>query len=103
VFAYRRTPYLGLLFGAVIGWLVIAFLETPGRPMSGGQQAVFYVLSCLPGLGIAMFFDPAPRKAKAEYLKINYYAPGGPAAFAGAEKPGSDTAPGPAARERGRV
>ena len=39
------------------------------------QSAVFYVLSYLPGLGLAMLSDPAARRAKAEYLKIDYYAP----------------------------
>lgn len=75
MFAYRRTPYLGMLYAAVIGCAVIWLLEMPDRPMSVGQMAVFYVLSYLPGLGLAMLSDPAAHRAKAEYLKVDYYAP----------------------------
>ena len=75
MFAYRRTPYLGMLYAAVIGCAVIWLLEMPDRPMSVGQMAVFYVLSYLPGLGLAMLSDPAAQRAKAEYLKVDYYAP----------------------------
>jgi hypothetical protein len=75
VFDYRRTPYLGLLFGAAIGFAVIWLVETPDRPLTLAQRVIFYALSCLPGLGIAMLCDPAPQRAKAEYLKVDYYAP----------------------------
>ena len=75
MFTYRRTPYLGMLYAAVIGCAVIWLLEMPHRPLTLMQSAVFYVLSYLPGLGLAMLSDPAPRKAKAEYLKVDYYAP----------------------------
>jgi len=82
VFEYRRTPFLGLLFGAAIGFVVTWLLESPERPLTIGQTLLFYVLSCLPGLGLAMLGDPAPQRAKAEYLEIDFYAPrepGGPA------------------------
>ncbi len=75
MFTYRRTPYLGMLYAAVIGWAVVWLLELPHRPLTLVQSAVFYILSYLPGLGLAMLSDPAPRKAKAEYLKVDYYAP----------------------------
>ena len=78
MFDYRRTPYLGLLLGALIGYGVTGLLETPDRPLTLLQAGIFYALSCLPGLGLAMFTDPAPRRTKAEYLKYDYYAPGGP-------------------------
>jgi hypothetical protein len=75
VFEYRRTPYLGLVYAAVIGFAVVWFVESPDRPMSVGQMTVFYLLSYLPGLGLAMLGDPAARRAKADYLKVDYYAP----------------------------
>jgi hypothetical protein len=75
VFDYRRTPYLGLLFGAAIGFAVIRLVEAPDRPLTLAQTVIFYALSCLPGLGVAMLCDPAPQRAKAEYLKVDFYAP----------------------------
>ena len=75
MFEYRRTPYLGLLYAVVIGYVVTWLLETPDRPMTLAQTLLFYVLSYLPGLGLAMLGDPAPRRAKAEYLKVDFYAP----------------------------
>jgi hypothetical protein len=75
VFDYRRTPYLGLIFGAAIGLLVVWLVETPERPLTLAQAAIFCAVSYLPGLGVAMLADPAPRRAKAEYLKVDYYAP----------------------------
>ena len=39
------------------------------------QTLLFYALSYPPGLGLAMLGDPAPHRAKAEYLKVDFYAP----------------------------
>jgi hypothetical protein len=75
MFQYRRTPYLGAIYGAVIGYVVLWLVETPDRPMTAVQMALFYALSYLPGLGLAMLGDPAAHKAKAEYLKVDFYAP----------------------------
>jgi len=75
VFDYRRTPFLGLLYAVVIGYVVTWLLEAPDRPMTLAQTLLFYVLSYLPGLGLAMLGDPAPHRAKAEYLKVDFYAP----------------------------
>ena len=75
MFAYRRTPYLGLVYAAAIGCAVTWLVATPDRPLTLVQQAIFYALSYLPGLGLAMLSDPASRKAKTEYLKIDFYAP----------------------------
>lgn len=54
---------------------MIYFVPEPGRPLGPFQIALFYALSYLPGLGFAMLGDPAPQRAKAEYLKIDFYAP----------------------------
>jgi hypothetical protein len=78
VFEYRRTPYLGVAYGTLIGFTVTWLLETPEAPLTFAQAAIFYALSCLPGLGLAMLSDPASRKAKAEYLKVDFYAPKDP-------------------------
>jgi hypothetical protein len=76
VFAYRRTPFIAVIFAAVIGAVVIWLVEVPGRPMTLVQRALFFALSYLPGLGLAMLGDPAPRTLRAELLKIDFYAPG---------------------------
>ena len=75
MFEYRRTPYLGLIYAAVIGYAITWFVETPDRPLTFVQELIFYTLSYAPGLGLAMLGDPAPRRAKTEYLKVDYYAP----------------------------
>ena len=75
MFEYRRTPYLGLIYAAAIGYAVTFLVETPDRPLAVMQEAIFYALSYLPGLGLAMLSDPAPQKAKTEYLNVDYYAP----------------------------
>lgn len=75
MFEYRRTPYLGLVYAAVIGSAVVWLLEMPHRPLTLVQAAVFYCLSYLPGLGLAMLSDPAAHRAKAQYLQVDYYAP----------------------------
>lgn len=75
MFEYRRTPYLAVIYAAIIGYAAIWAVEVPDRPLTAAQAIAFYALSYLPGLGLAMLGDPAPRRAKAEYMKIDYYAP----------------------------
>jgi hypothetical protein len=75
MFEYRRTPFLAIVYAAVIGTAVTALVEVPERPLTVVQMCVFYLLSYLPGLGLSMLSDPAPRKIKQEYLKIDFYAP----------------------------
>jgi hypothetical protein len=103
VFAYRRTPYLAFLFAVLIGAAVIWLVETPERPMTAAQQALFYALSYLPGLGVAMLLDPAPRRARLEYMKINFYAPKEPAGADALAARVVDAAPGAATQEGGTV
>lgn len=83
MFEYRRTPYLGLFFGAIIGFIVVWALDNPERPLTLAQASLFYALSSLPGLGLAMLGDPAPERAKATYLEVDFYAPKEPAEPAG--------------------
>jgi hypothetical protein len=75
VFEYRRTPFLGLLYAVAIGYVVTSLLEAPDRPMTALQTLLFYAVSYPPGLGLAMLGDPAPRKAKTAFLKVDFYAP----------------------------
>lgn len=69
----RRTPILAIVLGGAIAVAVALLFEKPERPFTMGQQVALFLVSLLPGMGIAMLFDPYPRKKKAEYLKINFY------------------------------
>lgn len=69
----RRTPILALLLGAAIAVAVTLLFEEPERPFTLGQRVVLFLVSIPPGLGIAMLFDPYPKKKKEEFLKINFY------------------------------
>ncbi|GAB4221247.1 MAG: hypothetical protein Kow00102_15400 [Spirochaetota bacterium] len=68
-----RTPVLAMLFAMIIAILIVLIFEIPGRPFTIRLAIWLYTLSLLPGLGIAMLFDPAPRAAKERFLKINFY------------------------------
>ncbi len=70
----KRTPIIGVVLGGAIAVVVALFLEQPGRPFSAGQYVLLYLVSFLPGMGIAMLFDPFPRRKKTEYLEIDFYA-----------------------------
>jgi hypothetical protein len=73
MFAYKRTPILGAVFGAILAVSVVLVFEEPGRPFSILQLILVYATCCLPGLGLAMLMDPKPQQVKAEYMKINFY------------------------------
>lgn len=70
----KRTPILGLVLGSAIALVVALLLEQPGRPFTAGQRMLLFLISFLPAMGIAMLFDPFPRRKKAEYLEIDFYA-----------------------------
>lgn len=69
----KRTPFLGIVFGGFIAFVVAVLFEEPGRAFSTAQTVVLFVFSCLPGMGLAMLLDPYPRKQREEYLKIDFY------------------------------
>lgn len=75
MFQYKWTPLLAVGYAVIIGTAVVYFVETPDRPLTVLQMAVFYLLSYLPGLGLSMLSDPEPQRLKQEYLKIDFYAP----------------------------
>jgi len=66
---------LAVLYAALSGTAVIALVEVPDRPMTWAQIGLFYLLSYLPGLGLAMLSDPEPDRVRKEYLKVDFYAP----------------------------
>ena len=92
-----------MVYAAAIGAAVTWLVEAPDRPMTVVQTMIFYVLSYLPGLGIAMLSDPAPAKVKAECMKVDYYAPKTPSPAAGAAELGNDAAAAGATQEGGTV
>jgi hypothetical protein len=73
MFAHKRTPFLGAVFGVLLAVAVVLVFEEPGRPFSLMQLGLLVLTCCLPGLGLAMLMDPKPQQVKAEYLKINFY------------------------------
>lgn len=68
-----RTTFLAFIFAMFIDIAVVLLFEIPERPFTLRLTLWLYVLSLLPGMGIAMLFDPAPREAKERFLKINFY------------------------------
>jgi len=69
----KQTPFLALIFAAILGFSVIYFFEIPERPFTILQKVAIYFFSLLPSIGIALLFDAKSRAAKKRYLKINFY------------------------------
>jgi len=71
----KRTPFLALIIGAVIMFIVVQLVEDKSKPFTILHYIVFAISSYLPAMGLALFFDPNSKAAKEGYLKINFYAP----------------------------
>ena len=69
----KHTPFLALIFTAVLGFVVIYFFEIQERPFAVWQKVMIYIFALLPSVGFALFFDAKSRAAKKRYLKINFY------------------------------
>ncbi len=69
----KRTPVIALLIAAVITIVILKVFEVPERPFTIGETGWLYFFSFLTSMGIAMLFDPNAKKAKEEFLKINFY------------------------------
>lgn len=69
----KRTPVLALFFAGILSVLLILIFEKPERPFEIWQGLLLFFLCYFPGMGIALLFDPHAKKAKEEYLKINFY------------------------------
>lgn len=74
MFVKKRTPLIALAIAAVIAVLTVLIFQKAARPFTVPQLVLLYITSYLPAFGIAMLFDPKPRAARAEFLKINFYA-----------------------------
>ncbi len=69
----KRTPVLALFFAGIISIVLIVIFEKPAKPFAMWQGLLLFFLCYLPGMGIALLFDSYAKKAKEEYLKINFY------------------------------
>ncbi|MCX7677920.1 MAG: hypothetical protein N2316_01745 [Spirochaetes bacterium] len=69
----KRTPLVALFFAGIIAILLVLVFEKDERPFLVWHGILLLVLCYLPGMGIALLFDPHAKKAKEEYLKINFY------------------------------
>ncbi len=69
----KQTPVLALFFAGIISIVVIMIFEKPNRPFEMWQGLLLFFLCYFPGMGIALLFDPNAKRAKEEYLKINFY------------------------------
>lgn len=69
----KRTPVLAVIIAAILTYAVLLLIEDCTRPFTSGQTAWLYFFSFLTSMGIAMLFDPNAKKAKEEFLKINFY------------------------------
>lgn len=69
----KRTPALAILIAILITLATVKLFQIDARPFTKGEIVLLYIISLLPSLGFALLFDPASRKAKEEYLKINFY------------------------------
>lgn len=69
----KRTYVLGLLLGGAIAMVVVWSLQVESRPFTAPQLVLLFLVSCLPGFGLALLGDPFSRSKKEEYLKVDFY------------------------------
>ncbi len=69
----KRTPIIAIFIAGLLSITIFTLFEIPSRPFTGGQITWLFFFSFLTSMGIAMFFDPNAKKAKEEFLKINFY------------------------------
>ena len=69
----KQTPFLALIFTAILGFSIIYFFEIPERPFENWHKVMIYFFSLLPSIGFALLFDAKSRAARRRYLKINFY------------------------------
>jgi len=68
-----RTPFIGIILAGIVTVLLILLFEVPGRPFTVGQGLGLYFFALITCIGVAMLFDPHAKKAKEDFLKINFY------------------------------
>ncbi|HOV08739.1 MAG TPA: hypothetical protein PK482_06460 [Spirochaetota bacterium] len=69
----KRTPLLAFIIAGIMTLLIALLFQEEDRSFTTGQTVIFYFFSFFPSMGIAMLFDPFPKKIKEMYLKINFY------------------------------
>lgn len=69
----KRTPVLALVIAGAMAILIVLIFEDPARPFTVCQGLLLYFLCYLTSMGVALLFDPNAKKAKEEFLKINFY------------------------------
>jgi amino acid transporter len=69
----KGTPLRAIIIAGILSILIALLFEEPERPFTTLQAILLYLIALLPSTGIAMLFDPAPARAKEEFLKINFY------------------------------
>ena len=70
---HKETPIRAIIIAGIVSIILALLFEEPERPFTTGQAILLYLIALLPSMGIAMLFDPAPARAREEFLKINFY------------------------------
>jgi amino acid transporter len=70
---HKKTPLRAIIIAGIVSIILALLFEVPERPFTTGQAILLYLIALLPSMGIAMLFDPAPARAREEFLKINFY------------------------------
>ncbi len=69
----KRTPLIAIYIAGLISIAVALIFEIPSRPLTTGQTVLLYMISLLPAIGFALYFDPSAIEAKRKYSEINFY------------------------------
>ena len=69
----KETPLRAIIIAGIVSIILALLFEEPERPFTVGQTILLYLIALLPSIGIAMLFDPAPARAREEFLRINFY------------------------------
>ena len=54
----KKTPLIAIIIAGILSIIIALIFEIYERPFTTGQVVILYLLSLLPSLGIALFFDP---------------------------------------------
>ncbi len=68
-----KTPLIGIYAAGALTILLLLLFEVPARPFTPAIAFWMYLTALLPGIGVGMLFDSNAKKAKEEFLKINFY------------------------------
>ncbi len=68
-----KTPSIAIVTAGVLTVAILLIFEIPERPFALWQAFLIYFTALLPGIGVGLLFDSNAKKAREEYLKINFY------------------------------